>query len=449
MRNYSTIIRRSVSRRRPTAALVFLALATLLFSGGCARLHGWGLVLWSVEAPAVAAGTVAPIYIKSNIQKAYVIGVPETKEKAEVPFWKIEVYTSRRAAREAAASFAEVAPLYGLCLRDGLAIREAPNNRAKQVYRLRLEQPVKLLEIVEGEEVQTGGRVLEGEWWLALTEDGTRGYVFSNQLRVFDESKEGRPRLATEAGEADERRVGLLFSRTWRPAYFDDMVAESRIDLGRFQPRYGFFADAAQSQVRLELPTRSQAFPYAGISTDGSEVVFEGSPLRVRFESDKRVVAIISDGSAQIEEAFTDFSGDVLALARDEETRRATLLASVLSGGGKFTSSQVGVLSLLGSGRFTWGAYEYLVGPYLEEYAGDGGTLAFDLFLGPAVAAEWDGALSLRFDGTAGAPATLRLAYRMEPGSAEFAVVRADALDGALLMTPPAGEVLRFSRSAR
>lgn len=424
-------------------ALAALAILVALSTSACSRLHGWGLVLWTVDQPSVPSGSVVPVYIRSNIQKLYVIGVPGTKEKAEAPFWKVELHASRKEAEKAAAAFAENASLYAVCLRDGLLIRKEPHNRASatQVYRLQLGEVIKLLGIVEGEPVMTGGRALEGDWWLAMAADGTRGYVFSNQLRVFDEKVEERPGIASGSTAIDEKKVAKLFSATWRPAYFQEMVDQERVDLGRFQPRYGFFVDPAASRARLETPGRSYAALYTGIATSANEVAFEGTPLRVRFEGDRKIVVSIPDGDGTIEETFTDFEGDVLAIARAEEGRRVLAWNAFVSGGVRFTNELAGVLTLQPGNRFTWGAYERVVGDWISEYAGDSGTASLDIFVDPAVSGGWEGGLTLRFPNGTAVP----LAFRSGQGWVEFAAIGAAALDGALLVAAP-GTPYRFER---
>ena len=432
------------------AALFALVVLAALSSSACSRLAGYGLVLWTVDEPRIDSGSSVPIYFKSNIQKAYIVGVPGTKDKAEVPLWKVEVFKSRKAAEKAAADFAATASMYAVCLRDGLVIRKEPHNRAAatQVYRLQLGEVVKLLRVVEGEPVMTGGKALAGDWWLALAADGTRGYVFSNQLRVFDEKVEPRPSLASGSTAVDEKKVARLFSAVWRPESFDEMVSSGLIDLDRFQARFGFFVDATGSSVRLETSARSFSATYSGISTSGNEVSFDGTPLRVRFEGDRKIVAVLSSDADKVEESFVDFDGDVLAIVRNEEARRTAAYADFVAAGGRLSGDAAGVLTFLPGGRFTWGAYERLVGEWLDEYAGDGGAASLGVLVDPAVPGGWEGGFTLAFDGGSGArPATVRVAYRTGPGWVELAPVAAAELDGGTLIAAPAAEPIRFSRS--
>ena len=165
--------------------------------------------------PPPPAGSIVPVYIKSNIQKVYVVGVPGSKgknaKKIELPLWQIELYLSRRKAVARVKSMGANVSLYMIAARDGLPLRDMPSNSGRRVYRLREGQSVKVLAQAEGEEVSTGGQVLPGSWYRVLTEDGTEGYVFSYALRLYDEAKEGPP-VIVSAKEALSGRVDLIFS---------------------------------------------------------------------------------------------------------------------------------------------------------------------------------------------------------------------------------------------
>ncbi len=282
--------RRIHLRRGLLAALLLLALASLGLTS-CSRRLGWGLVLWSAPEGPIAAGAVVPVYIRSNINKVFVVGTPDGSKKIELPFWQVELQASKAKARRAASAFAPYAGLYLVATRDGLPVREAPANTANRVYRLREGQSVKILEQVKGEEVRTGDMVLQGDWYYVLADDGTRGYAFSNTLRLYDETKEGFGGSHVVQTKAPSLKIDALFSRSWRPEYFQVMMDEGRIDLDLFSPRLGIFADAVHRQIRIELPSVSQVFQYNSIAEDSGAFIFEGSPLRVRFEPDGRLLA--------------------------------------------------------------------------------------------------------------------------------------------------------------
>jgi hypothetical protein len=380
-----------------------------------------------------------------------VVGVPGAKgKKIELPFWQIELYpTHGKAASRVKAMGANVS-LYMIAARDGLPLRDMPSNIGKRVYRLREGQSVKVLDKVEGAEVSTGAQALPGSWYQVLSDDGTMGYVYSYAFRLYDEAKEGPPVLA-EAKQALSGRVDLIFSRSWRPEYFQEMLDDGRIDLDYFSLRFGVFVDAIRRQIRIELPAASQVFNYTDVAEADGLYTFAGTPLRIKIESDNRISCAWSgvDSSAKSDDAsaqadaqaaaqtevqpesavesygstgsavFVVLSADPLETIRLESLRRQKLLGAFVDGiGSSWASTDAGKLEINKNGRFTWVQRGDSVASALPAKAGESGDIAFRLFLDPSLASSWSGVLSLRFDqveGGAARPAWSDFLYRLGP----------------------------------
>ena len=275
------------------------ALAAALSSAtlaSCSPHLGWGLVLWSSPQGSLPAGSIVPVYIRSNIEKLYVVGVPRTSTKVELPLWQIELFSSRGKAVERRKQIGPYMSLYMVAARDGLPIRESPNNDSARVYRIKEGQSVKILAKVPGAAVTTGAETLPGDWYQVIADDGTSGYVFSYAMRIYDETKEGPPSVAATTNAASAQ-VDMIFSRAWRPEYFQKMIDDQRVDLDLFTLRYGLFADSVGHQIRIELPTVSQVFNYSSISQDGTTFSFEGTPLKIRIDAPGRIVATWTPGA--------------------------------------------------------------------------------------------------------------------------------------------------------
>jgi hypothetical protein len=426
------------------AIAALLALAALY--GSCSSRLGWGVVLWTAPQGPLPAGAIVPVYIKSNIQKVYVVGVPGAKgkdrgKKIELPFWQVDLFPTKGRAAARVKAMGESVGLYMVATRDGLPLRDKPANTAKRVYRLRSGQSVKVLEKVEGDQVSTGGQALSGSWYLVLADDGTSGYTFSYAFRLYDEAKEGPPVLAS-VKESLSGRVDLIFSRSWRPEYFQEMLDDNRIDLDCFSLRYGFFVDAIRRQIRIELPGASKIFNYTDISESKGLYAFEGTPLTIKIESDSRMVcswagtalvgadeptdasgqdaqaaaAAQADDSTAENSATTGSSGNAAfsILAQDpretirlEELRQRKLLSAFVDGVGAAWDSPSGAQSGMAdagrlvinkNGRFAWTGRGAEVQALIPAGAGDSGDVAIRLYLDSALGSSWDGALSLRFD---------------------------------------------------
>ncbi len=453
-----------ISRTLRATRIPLLLLAALCLSvaiPACSQRLGWGVVLWTSPDGSVKAGSVVPVFIKSNIQKLYVVGLPDGSRKLELPLWQIEVFPSKAKAEARIKAFGEYLSIYMVAARDGLPIREEPVNSARRVYRLKDGQTVKVLAKAKGEAVTTGGEALPGDWFEVISDDGTRGFVFSYAMKQYDESKEGPPEslVAKQASG----KVDIVFSRQWRPEYFQEMLDDQRLDLDLFSLRYGMFSDSVRKQIRIELPAASQVFNYSAITEEGGAYLFEGTALRIIVEGDRRLVASWTDQAAQA--SLSPGTQDLAAAAvpavpaaalasasygaegsaafvvpsleprdaiRLEELRRQKLMESFLDKfGTDWTSDAGGRLLLSRSRRITWTGRNALPTGFLPDTSSDTGEIAFRLFLSAELEKAWDGAFSIRFDAKAsdsGGPpersAWADLLYRITPEGLALAPAR-------------------------
>lgn len=420
--------------RSALLSAVLIILGTLFFAG-CANRDGWGLVLWTVKGTDIKAGSVVPIYLKSNIMKEYVIGAPDgSNQRYEVPLWQVERFSTRSKAAARAKEFGDLLHVYLIATRDGLPVREKPQNTAKRVYRLHENELVKALKMVEGEKVFTGSQELAGSWYEVLTMDGTKGYVFSNTMRLMDESQ--GEMLPVKAAQTNQELVSAIFARTWRPEYYAAMIENDTVDLDAFSLRFGLFADAINQQIRIELPQFSKVFQYSSITQDGSWIVFGSTDLRILLESaDSLLVswapdsgtgdlaapqkAASADSPTQPLEwrtgatayRFLAISDDLRSLIRAEETRQSealkTFFAAVssfapgLQAGSavEFSSPDAGTLSLWPSGLFTWKGAGNLQAGFLPAELNDNtavtGQAVFGLRLSDDIKLLFQGGFSL------------------------------------------------------
>ena len=427
--------------RRRTLALI-LAAILLGFFASCSPRIGWGVVLWTVKGTSAKAGTIVPVYLKSNITKVYVIGIEEDKaERLEVPLWQIDMFGSRSAAKKRTAQMADLASVYMIAARDGLPVRESPSNAntVKRVYRLRENEMVKALKRVDGEALYTGSTKLPGDWYEVLTMDGTKGFVFSYTMRMFDESTGDAP--VPQKPQTDAEAINTIFSRTWRPAWYASMMEEGMVDLDHFSLRFGLFGDAINKQIRVELPANSKVFQYNNISQYKDWLVFEPTDLRIKLDSPTSLLA--AWGSA-VEGEPEDTAGwragdsfirfivvdkDIRESIRAEEARRSEALgnffAAVASiGGGKgdragmleFSSPSAGTLELWPSGLYSWKDTLFLPANFTpaadDSAAEQKGTAVFGLRLSNDLSAQWQGGFSLYSDATG---KRSDYVYRLEP----------------------------------
>ena len=169
---------------------------------------GYSVVLWNIPEQQIQSGQVVPVYIKSNISHIYVIGTA-SGEKIEVPVWQLTEPVKKHKVKAIAAKYAENAAVYASVKLDGLPCRAEPVNTAKQVYRLRKGEIIKILFKGQGQAPMAGKAPLEGDWYKILTEDGTTGWCFSYNLNLYKTDASGN--IFDTASSATP---GSIFSET-------------------------------------------------------------------------------------------------------------------------------------------------------------------------------------------------------------------------------------------
>jgi hypothetical protein len=270
---------------------LLLAALIVVLCASCGRSLGWGVLLWSTEDPAIPSGTILPVFIRSNIDQVWVVGIPElyqgAKEidKFEVPLAQLEFTGTKNAARKRAAAFSEYALTYAETLQDGLPIREDTDNNTRRVYRLKMGQIVKILSQAEGNPaISTTGDPLPGEWYRVLTEDGVIGYCFSYRLRLFDHAG-GVLALNTEAEQAEQDDADLERSPFKAPGPVPNRpnpgVGEGPVQIRQVYPGKSRVLSRREAPVLRQLfgvnPPGSNHGPVCfGVPGDGQD------PLQVR-----------------------------------------------------------------------------------------------------------------------------------------------------------------------
>lgn len=414
--------------------ILFFACIVMVLAGfmvSCAPREGWGLVLWAAKDSRLSTGAVIPLYFKSNITRCYIAGLPGTNGKEEIDVWRVKQFSSKRKALAEAKSYDAYVTMFAQAKRQGLVMRGEPDNLSKQVYRFLENERCKIIKKVKGVEVRTGNQVLEGDWYLVLAEDGTKGYIFSNQFTLVDISK--APDIASNIQEPVSAPDFL--QKLWRPSYFNAFADKSLYDLKMFQSTYGFFYYASESKIVISLPWFSKSYPAEQFyrNSDGS---FRAEPSKLRFmlTADNKLMCIppqkdvtdiandfpFVEQTAGGETAFTFAvtSLDIQKLISSEKANRIARLKNFLANGSYFSSTGYGTLIIYENGKFFWESYDALIPDYIPIDAGNFGIIVMDRFLVQNTSGEnsgyWQGAFTVYFDNTP--PAVVSFAYQFTNG---------------------------------
>ena len=436
--------------------LVLTVVAAIAVFSSCSSRLGWGVLLWTADDPFVPSGTVLPVYIRSNIDRVWVVGLPaglrtsDGLDKIEVPLAHLELVGNRARAETRAQEFGPFARTYAETLQVGLPIRANPDNNARRVYRLRENEIIKVLAVSERGVSPLGvtGQPLPGQWYRVLTEDGTIGYAFSYRLRFFEHTG---GELAAPEFVVDENLGGsdleLLMSRTWLPESHLAMINSGRINLDELSRRWHFNPGRGTNVAQIVVPGINQLFPYAAIVYNGNRSWhFEGTTLSAQLRSDTSLAVQFTESGGGIRPlTFVSLPVDIDELIVQERDRRAALYDIIFSHGPVFTSSNFGTIIFEEDGTFTWRGFDLLIPQHIPRTAQGRGTVSMDLFLSPALGDLYSGAFTMRFAGSDGSEvAALRSIYSLDSRGFRLEIVPEASIDGVTVARRAASPMVMF-----
>lgn len=363
---------------------------------------GYSVLLWNIPEKGLQDGDVVPVYIRSNISHVYVIGTSEGK--FEVPLWQLTEPVSKSKVNKLKNRYADYSHKYATVALDGLPMRAEAVNTAKQVYRLRKNETVKLLYKVKGQAPMTGGKPLEGEWLKILTSDGTSGCCFSYNLRPFETDVTGG-RIGGEIQEEIENPNADFDAKlllTWYPESYKDMIDSNRIDLQKLVPSYCFHLDEESKKLSFKMPKVDKSWEYKGADSTGYNTYqLKDIPIIVTVRKGNYIVVRYTGESGKPEDFnLVTINGDINEILTAEIARRETEYEQLYMYGPKFNSKSYGSLSLGENQEFTWTNNRLVVSSGIISANAKGrGKIENKYFLTKALRTSYDGVLTFKFDG--------------------------------------------------
>jgi hypothetical protein len=433
--------------------IAVIILSTVFAFSSCSRRLGYGVLLWSAEDPPVPSGTVLPVYIRSNIDKVWVVGVPKEfqtqgskVDKIEIHLPKLELVGSKKKASERAEAFAPYSRIYAETLQDGLPVRDNPENGARRVYRLRLGEIIKILTPVKGvAAVGASGDPLPGEWFRVLTEDGTTGYCFSYRLNLFEHTRGTLAAFISDNQEPEDPDLEQLLSRIWSPEIYGTMFNTGRIDLEEFSRNWCFDPGLETGIAAIRTSELERSFQYTKIRSTGTQSWrFEGTMLQMNLRTETTLAVQFTESNGLLKTLlFVALPSKVDDIILQESARREELFRAIYEHGNEFINNNYGTIIFQEDGRFTWTGNSLLVPQIIPASALGSGTLDMRLFLADSLAERYTGAFTLRFNAIGGA-APVDFMYSLDSQGLRIEHVPQTSLDGITIVRRASSPMVIF-----
>lgn len=408
---------------RKIATVSVMALFMSLFISCGNRVKGYSVLLWNLPEYKLQDGDLVPVYIRSNISQVYVMGT--SQGKIEVPLWQLTEPQNKFKAKKTAQKYAEYRHKYASVAMDGLPMRAEPVNTAKQVYRLRKSENVKILYKGKGQAVYAGKNPLEGDWLRILTSDGTEGWCFSYNLRPYETNINGERingEVVQEVNQADAALSEIL-TQVWYPDSYKAMIDSGRVDPSRINTAYNFHLDEETQKLTFNMPEVHCEWDYTGAEEDktiatATAYKLNDIPIVVTIRSSRYIVVRYTGESGKPEDFnLVTIEADINELVAQERERRETEYEQLYMFGPNFKSASYGSLKLNEDHTFTWMNKNLLVPGILSSTAQNKGTVQIKYFLIRSLSQAYDGVLTFSFDGM---NKEVNFFYKMEENGLRF-----------------------------
>lgn len=366
------------------------------------KIMGYSVVLWTIPEHQIESGQVVPVYIKSNISHVYVVGT-ESGEKIELPLWQLTEPVKKGKVDAVAKKYSEYANTYASVKLNGLPSRAEPVNTAKQVYRLRKGEVVKILYKGEGTAPMTGGKPLPGEWFKILMNDGTQGWCFSYNLAMFQMDKNGEQigGEVIENNEEHDSRFDEVIKKVWYPDYYKTLIDSRNIDLSRLLVNQNFVINAENEKVSLNVNKIHENWKYEGYTkTDDNEFTLTNVPIIVFYKRADYIVLRYTDKSGKPQDInLVSLEENISEVIAAEKERRNMVYNELVNLAPKLSSPNYGTLELKEDGTFKWTKYKLLVPSVIPAGVKNVGTATIKYTLSKSLKSNYDGVITLNFDG--------------------------------------------------
>jgi hypothetical protein len=429
----------------------FFNLLPLIFvfvlSGCSDKIMGYSVLLWSNQEYEIPSGSVLPVYIKSNISQVYVVGAPDG-QKIELPLWQLTEPVKKSKIAKVLEVYESQASVYASVKVDGLPGRAEHVNTSKQVYRFRKGEILKILYKGKGTAPMTGGKPLEGDWYRFLTKTGVQGWCFSYNLNIYEAGLDLQPVDGTIQLEAEENDgvMDYVAENIWYPEYFKTMIASKNIDVNSLLPSYNFKIDTENKKVILNTSKIHEEWDYDGYSkVDDGEYELTGIPLRVIRKNSEFIVLRYTNESGKPEDLnFVILQDDLNEIISAEKERREELLLQFVENGPVYKSSVYGTITFNSDNSIKWTNFQSLIPEIIKAGAKNTGIAVINCSVKPSLAENYDGILTIRFDGL---DSDTNFLYKFENNGLRLEDTSTAVFDGTQLITRSQSPVIMFFKA--
>lgn len=387
---------------------IFLSIFTFFIFFSCSKDIGYSIVLWGDDNNQLKDGEIVKVLVKSNITHTYIIENPNGQDNFEVPIWRLTEPESKSQIKKTVKLYAEYINKFASVKLDGLPIRADSINTAKQVYKLRKNEIIRILYKGEGAAVENKNGNIEGNWYRVLTADGTQGWCFSHNLDIY-ESENGGKREKIEVVEdtlslENDGNLKILKENRWYPGEYRSLIKKNVIDLHTMDLSYGFIFNEKNKQISLSTATEEKHWKFNNIKKLSSkQFQFDGANVNITVRSKDEIIVQYMENGKPKNSIFASFDEDISKIISAEQNRRNKAIQKIKSSSAIYSSANYGSIEISGSSNdynILWKNFNLLVPNVIDSSAKEIGKLSIEYLISDSLKSSYDGILTIRFNGT-------------------------------------------------
>lgn len=376
----------------------------------CSRYIGYGIVMVPSEESELESGTLIKITKESRIRDTWVYNSPE-EDHIEIDKWRVEFFKKKEGVDRYIKKYQEYKNYFVIVNRNGHNMRQNHYANANLVYKLKLNQKVKVIGRTEEKESIAK---FNGYWWELITDDGVKGWSYDSYLSVYngDELIHGRK-------DDDGPEIHDFFKKTWRPAYFRSMIESRNINLDRFKSKFKLIPDLDNKKITISTPNHYITENFTEINKTGTyNYELEGSSINLDFSRKGSVYVSYTHNFKSYNSEFVHIKDSVISeILGSETSKRKVKFSEFVIAGPQFKSKAYGEITFSDGNQFTWINNKNLKSKQLlTSTAGSEGTVSFKVFLGKSLIGSYDGVITFDF----GSRQELNFLYSFESDGIRF-----------------------------
>ena len=216
------------------------------------------MVLWGRNGAALQTGIIVPVDQGTPITPPILLLVPgESRSRASSPWARSGSSSAKVGCGPASSqSFAPFVQSWAVSMKQDpppLPIRDQASQDGRVIYKLK---PGQLVKVVGRSAAPETIQQYSDYWYEVVTDDGFSGFCFGHYLTSFTTA--GDPSQEAQRIMSQDEALDRIMSNTWRPDWFQEMVARGAIDLAVFRDDVGLFPSASDN---VHAPCPAPVFP--------------------------------------------------------------------------------------------------------------------------------------------------------------------------------------------